>query len=93
MISEYFGDTSAIDCGVCDNCLKRKATPLSTEEFERISLSILNSLSDDPVSVNDLLEKIKFAPKEKAWQVIRFLQSERQIEMDKEGLVRTVLNR
>ena len=87
-ISIYFGDEDAKDCGVCDNCLRKKATTLSTEEFEKISLFISNQLSQKQLTAPELIDELKTVKKEKAWKVIEFLQAEKKIEADSRGLLK-----
>lgn len=87
-ISAYFGDEKAKDCGICDNCLRKKATNLSPEEFEKISVLISNQLSQKKLTASELINEIKSFKKEKAWKVIEFLQAEKKIESDDQGLLR-----
>lgn len=87
-INTYFGDGNTTDCGICDNCLNRKATQLSPEEFEEITLLISNELSKKQQTATELIEQIKSFRKEKAWKAIEFLQAENKIEADSKGLLR-----
>ncbi len=86
-ISMYFGDEYSKDCAVCDNCLRKKDTTLSPEEFEKISALISQQLSQKQLTAPDLLNEIKHIKKEKAWKVLEFLQSEEKIEADSKGLL------
>jgi len=86
-ISRYFGDEKASDCGVCDNCLKRKNGTLSADEFERIAQHIRMRLAQRPLTVAELLGDSSGFKKEKAWQVIEFLQAEKKIGADADGLL------
>jgi ATP-dependent DNA helicase RecQ len=76
------------DCGICDNCLNQKSIKLTKEEFETINDRIMNSLHDQYIHTNELLQYLKGVKKEKAWKVINFLQSENKIELDKTGYIR-----
>jgi ATP-dependent DNA helicase RecQ len=87
-ISIYFGDKNAKDCGICDNCLRKKATNLSSEEFEKISGIISNQLSQKELTALELIDEIKNIKKEKAWKVIEFMQAEKKISADDKGLLR-----
>jgi ATP-dependent DNA helicase RecQ len=87
-ISVYFGDKEAKDCSICDNCLRKKATELSVEEFEKISFIISQQLSQKPLTALELIHEIKSIKKEKAWKVIEFLQAEKKIEADSRGVLR-----
>jgi ATP-dependent DNA helicase RecQ len=87
-INSYFGDDRTGDCGICDNCLNKKATQLSADEFEWISGIISNQLSQKQQTAADLINEIKAIKKEKAWKVIEFLQSENKIVADSKGVLR-----
>lgn len=86
VIANYFGDTQARDCGVCDNCLRNKATELGPKEFTDIHNRIVLALQQ-PADSKLLLQRLNGIKKEKAWQVINFLQAENKLEIDKEGLI------
>lgn len=84
-ISLYFGETNPGDCGICDWCLQKRSTALSAEEFEMIRSRIVQELSQKKLSAPELLHQIKPVKKEKAWQVIEFLQAENKIIADDRG--------
>jgi ATP-dependent DNA helicase RecQ len=88
IIGSYFGDDDIKNCGICDNCLKQKASNLTKEEFETLHHRIINILKHETLHTKDLLLKINDVKKEKAWKVIEFLQTENKIEMDSSGLVK-----
>lgn len=88
-IAEYFGDAAVPDCGVCDVCLKKKSTPLSDQEFSAIHDRIVQALQK-PMDTKTLLQQLQGIKKEKAWQVINFLQAENEIAVDLNGIVRMV---
>ncbi len=85
----YFGDLTMKPCGICDNCLRQKKQDISAAEFEEIMQRILSSLSK-PVFSRDLVKFLTGIQKEKAWKVIEFLQAERKIEVNEEGMVKKV---
>ncbi len=86
-INIYFGDNVVRECGICDNCLLRKATALAPQEFELISTKIIQSLVNGPLQTASLLTKLNGIQKEKAWKVINFLQAEKKIMVDTKGFV------
>ena len=88
MIGSYFGDRELRDCGICDNCLRRRAIHISKEEFESINSRIVKSMKDQSIHTKELLEQLKGIQKEKAWKVLHHLQAENKIELDKGGWVR-----
>lgn len=84
----YFGDTAIKDCGICDNCLRRKETTLTTEEFEKIHDNIIRVMNGGSMETKILMLQLAGIKKEKAWKVLDALQSENKIEIDKQGLIR-----
>jgi ATP-dependent DNA helicase RecQ len=88
MIGYYFGDVAIKACGVCDNCLRKKAISISKEEFDLLHHRILNLVKYESLPGRDLLSKLGDVKKEKAWKVIEFLQAENKIEMDQQGRVK-----
>ena len=85
MIGQYFGDEKLKECGVCDNCLKKKATVLLPEEFALIETRIRKILTGGPMDSRQLLQQLTGISKEKAWSVLHFLQAELKIDMDPSG--------
>jgi ATP-dependent DNA helicase RecQ len=89
-INKYFGDSAANPCGICDNCLEKKNSTLSQDEFNRISILVFQAISAKDLTIDELLTRLEPVKKEKAWQVIRFLQSEKKI-MNQAGKVKKVI--
>ncbi|HET6993661.1 MAG TPA: ATP-dependent DNA helicase RecQ [Chitinophagaceae bacterium] len=87
MIGTYFGDESMKDCGICDNCLRKKNVSLTQEEFNNIHNSIVATLQNRSLRAKELLSALGSIKKEKAWKVIEFLQAENKIEMDESGKI------
>lgn len=85
-IADYFGDASVPDCGICDVCLEKKNKPLTEEEFADIHRRISEALRQ-PMDTNALLRQLTGIKKEKAWQVIHFLQAEQKIQVDADGMI------
>lgn len=87
-IGNYFGDAAMKPCGICDNCHRQKAVPITKEEFEALHHRIINMVKYESLHSKDLLVKLNGVKKEKAWQVLEFLQAENKIEMDAAGWVK-----
>jgi ATP-dependent DNA helicase RecQ len=85
--ANYFGDIEIKDCGICDNCLRKKEITLTNEEFEAIHKRIIQTLTAKALSAKDLLLQLNGIKKEKAWKVIDALQAEGKILIDKNGMV------
>lgn len=88
IIGRYFGDNEMNFCGKCDNCLERKKQPLSKEEFEEIHQTIMVHIGSNAMAPKELLSRINNIKKEKAWEVIQFLESENKIIVDEAGAIR-----
>lgn len=86
-IANYFGDTGAKDCGICDNCLQQKNKGIKRDEFFEIEQKILALLTKGEVPVTQLLAELKSYPVNKCWQVINHLQSERKITEGSTGKI------
>ncbi|HUQ96165.1 MAG TPA: ATP-dependent DNA helicase RecQ [Chitinophagaceae bacterium] len=86
-INTYFGDKT-IPCGVCDNCLCLKNNSVSAEEFQTIYTTIKTTLEVQPTTATALLQALRGVQKEKAWNVIRFLQAENKLHTDSNGLLK-----
>ncbi|MEO6315660.1 MAG: ATP-dependent DNA helicase RecQ [Chitinophagaceae bacterium] len=84
----YFGDNEMEACGICDNCLELKKTTLTPAAFTAIRLRIEQALDPGPVAIKDLLIQLKDIQKEKAWQVIEFLQAEKKLMVNEDGLIK-----
>lgn len=86
-ISAYFGDDGVRDCGICDNCLERKSKPLSGKDMQAIEKQLYELLQQNELTTTALLEQMKAVRKEQVWEVLRYLQSERKIEIDDAGKI------
>ena len=64
-IGRYFGDMHAADCGVCDNCLHKRNTTLSTDEFKKIESRINKHIPESGIAVKQLLLQAKGIKKER----------------------------
>ncbi len=89
-IGNYFSDKNVNTCGICDNCINKKAVTLSDAEFESLQLAIKNLLKKEPVLLNDLLHHFesKMVKAEKLWKILDYLQEEEIISINKEKRVR-----
>ncbi|MEO5682033.1 MAG: ATP-dependent DNA helicase RecQ [Chitinophagaceae bacterium] len=83
----YFGDNDMQPCGICDNCLHLKKSFLSPEMFALIRERIDQSLIAGPIKTTDLLQQLKDIQKDKIWQVIDFLQAEKRIGVNEDGMI------
>jgi len=87
IIGLYFGDPTINPCGKCDNCLNKKKLPLTPKEFEEIHQDILNHIGMGSLLPQELFRRLGNVKKEKAWEVIHFLESENKIGVDSHGAI------
>ena len=90
MIGAYFSSVPIKPCGICDNCINEKEVVVTAAEFRSISQKILERIEESPVSMDKLLLSLDGTRKEKVWEIVEFLQSERKILLDKEGSIKMV---
>jgi ATP-dependent DNA helicase RecQ len=88
-IGRYFGDEGAVACGICDNCLAKKQGNLSVEEFASIAAAIKTQLSSRQLTADQLFMALSAIKKERAWQVLQFLQAEKKVTVNQAGLLCT----
>ena len=83
--AHYFSDEAAQDCGVCDNCLQKKRSGLSAEEFNQIAARLLSALDTNSYTASELAVHFKTIRPEKFWDVLRFLQAENKVHTTVQG--------
>jgi ATP-dependent DNA helicase RecQ len=72
----YFDEKNHSDCGRCDVCLEKNKTGLSNFEFNQIKLDLMHELTQTPLRLTDLVNRITSFENEKTITVIRFLVDE-----------------
>jgi ATP-dependent DNA helicase RecQ len=86
-VNHYFGDDTTKACGICDNCLAKKDRGFSPEEFSTIAFAIKAHLSDKKLTAEQLVAELNGIKKEKIWKVLQFLQAEKKVFPDREGIL------
>ncbi|MDP1843627.1 MAG: ATP-dependent DNA helicase RecQ [Sediminibacterium sp.] len=81
-ISNYFGDSSEKNCGICDNCLNAKKKKLSPKELDTIEQKLKQQANSKPITVNEFIHSMKEITTEKIWSALEFLQSEEKIQIN-----------
>jgi ATP-dependent DNA helicase RecQ len=90
IIERYFGDTSAKECGVCDNCIRRKQLRNSENTDEdRLCSEILALLGAEPCSVKDIVARIKGEPR-RIVEIVDKMLREGKISLDKGDKLRII---
>jgi ATP-dependent DNA helicase RecQ len=86
-ISEYFGDTKATRCMICDNCIAERDEKIKSKEFEKARLELIAVLTKKSYSPGHLISTLSHFPEKILWQVISILQDEEIIVSDGAGQV------
>lgn len=86
-ISAYFGDTRIKECGICDNCLAKKSTEITAEEFKKIEQHIYEAIKNTNITPGMLVKQLKFINKQKLQTVFTFLQQESIIFLDNNNII------
>jgi len=87
IIAAYFNSPAVKECGICDNCINKKIVELSANEFQQISFAILQHIKIKSYSALDLLKAMNGVKKEKFWKVVQYLQAEKKLQVNSEGLI------
>lgn len=86
-IAEYFNDFTVKPCGICDNCIAVHAANLSEAEFEKLAQELTALIKKNPIHINTILDSAGSSKKTKIWKVVNYLQAEKLICINKEGLL------
>jgi ATP-dependent DNA helicase RecQ len=87
IIGKYFGDEHIKNCGICDNCLRQKKMSLHSSEFGPLNEKIMTELQRNPVTLDQLVERMDGVSSDKINEMIRFLQEEEKITITTSGLI------
>lgn len=84
MIGRYFGDDRLKECGICDNCLSKRKSALSKDNFDTMVQSLQHKLQT-PVTSLHLFKELKTFNKEQLRVTINFLVEEGKIHILRDG--------
>lgn len=85
IIANYFNDHAAKPCGICDNCLEKKKTMLSHEDFSLLQADITKALVPGPLTIKELMQQLPITDEVKTWKIIEHLLAENYLEMSEAG--------
>jgi len=83
-IGNYFGDDEMKNCGICDNCLRRKKSEISKENFDKISALLKNNLQTPQATIH-IFKQLTGFNKEIVWTAINFLVDDGKIHIQSDG--------
>lgn len=87
LLLAYFGETESDDCGVCDVCLGQNKEELSDEDFQKYSEMIRMALSEKPLLLNDLVERVSSSRDTLVVKTLQMLIEEGKVIIDSENIL------
>jgi ATP-dependent DNA helicase RecQ len=79
---QYFGEQSSQPCGICDRCIQSHSTTPQLAVRDDLRTAILKHLQQQPLRVDELLEKISGVEESTLVDTLRTLVDERTVSIN-----------
>lgn len=79
---QYFGEQSSQPCGICDRCIQSHSTTSQPAVRDDLRTAILKHLQQQPLRVDELLEKISGVEESTLVDTLRTLVDERTVSIN-----------
>lgn len=86
-ISKYFGDTTAMQCGVCDNCIANRKEGSKENTYAYLLAAIKTLLKSGNCHIDVLLKHLKKSKPASVWNILKLLEAELIIEKKGENII------
>jgi ATP-dependent DNA helicase RecQ len=84
---QYFGESAAPKCGICDVCTGRTQAELGAEDYERYKTKILALLQRERLRLDQILEAFAPSRRELALKALEYMLDEGLLEQEGEWLL------
>jgi len=82
---EYFGEKNSPRCGICDTCIEKARTEISTAEYSKIEMVVLEILGNKPAGLYDIFSVVRGIKEDKLLKVLRLMADNQVIDADDLG--------
>ncbi|MDZ7879348.1 MAG: RecQ family ATP-dependent DNA helicase [Saprospiraceae bacterium] len=82
----YFGQTNAAPCGVCDVCVEGEKRTLETEEYESLSAKIRALLNRETLTLKEIVDSFSEKQRTKVIQTIGYMLEERHLAKENDKI-------
>lgn len=87
LIANYFGDSTNLRCGVCDNCINERKNNDVSNDYNFLAPLIIELIGTKILNPSLLLEELKRHDKKAIWHALNYLAGEGIVLTEKSGVL------